>query len=192
MVGILVSFWEGPFSGAMLVLGRVRPFILKMDWTPPKIYIFDPQVMKVWLEDDFGTGFQAVSGWFFSLVPSCKIQGCFWLFFVIFIDFYLVPKNNSMEIPSFLWEFFTSKMTGNPLDPFWGVRGGCRSQTFGGSWNGQHAFCHGTRISGCRVFLLRERFGRRERTDFWWRASGWIWGLVLFFVLRGGGCSYWF
>ena len=23
MVGILVSFWEGPFSGAMLVLGRV-------------------------------------------------------------------------------------------------------------------------------------------------------------------------
>ena len=24
MVGILVSFWEGPFSGAMLVLGRVK------------------------------------------------------------------------------------------------------------------------------------------------------------------------
>ena len=23
MVGILLSFWEGPFSGAMLVLGRV-------------------------------------------------------------------------------------------------------------------------------------------------------------------------
>ena len=23
MVGILVSFWDGPFSGAMLVLGRV-------------------------------------------------------------------------------------------------------------------------------------------------------------------------
>ena len=27
MVGILVSFWDGPFSGAMLVLGRVRPAI---------------------------------------------------------------------------------------------------------------------------------------------------------------------
>ena len=25
MVGILLSFWEGQFSGAMLVLGRVRP-----------------------------------------------------------------------------------------------------------------------------------------------------------------------
>ena len=24
MVGILVAFWEGPFSGAMLVLGRVN------------------------------------------------------------------------------------------------------------------------------------------------------------------------
>ena len=23
------------------------------------------------------------------------------------------------------------------------------------------------------------------RTDFWWRASGWIWGLVLFLFLEG-------
>lgn len=71
--------------------------------------------MKVWLEDD---GKHRISGRFgvnFFVGFHLDFPGCFWLFFVIFIDFYLVPKNNLMEIPRFLPEFFTSKMTGNPL-----------------------------------------------------------------------------
>jgi len=37
MVGILVSFQEGIFSGAMLVSGRVPPFKKKQSWleNPP-------------------------------------------------------------------------------------------------------------------------------------------------------------
>ena len=37
MVGTLVSFWEGPFSGAMLVLGRVRK---------GKITPTDPEIIR--------------------------------------------------------------------------------------------------------------------------------------------------
>ena len=35
MVGILLSYWEGPFSGAMLVLGRVIVGLGRLDsWNP--------------------------------------------------------------------------------------------------------------------------------------------------------------
>ena len=34
MVGILVSFWEGPFSGAMLVSGRVLDIVSDVNQAP--------------------------------------------------------------------------------------------------------------------------------------------------------------
>ena len=39
-------------------------------------------------------------------------------------------------------------------------------------------------------FFVGGKIRSEERTDFWWRASGWIWELVFFCFLRGGGCSY--
>ena len=68
MVGILLSFWEGPFSGAMLVLGRVSCAINSGGNTPQKFNSeFTPD--KTWLEDD------PIS--FFGMVNLCKCPGPF-------------------------------------------------------------------------------------------------------------------
>ena len=51
--------------------------------TPPKIYIFEPQVMKVWLEDDFWSRISGRFGVNFFVGSSLIFQ---WVFLIVFCD----------------------------------------------------------------------------------------------------------
>ena len=46
MVGILLSFWEGQFSGAMLVLGRVTPRPCKMIFLEDDPFLFGDTLLS--------------------------------------------------------------------------------------------------------------------------------------------------
>ncbi len=47
MVGRLVSFWESPFSGAMLVLGRVPFFFKCLMFVPYEVYLILPRFVSL-------------------------------------------------------------------------------------------------------------------------------------------------
>lgn len=150
--------------------------------------------MKVWLEDDFAPDFKQFRGDFFFVGFHLDFPGVFLIVFLLWFSLIFIwfQRTTQWKSQVFCGSFSRPRWLVTPWTLSEASEADAEAKRLAGVGmaNMRSAMAQG--FQAAAVFLWGERFGRR--VDGFLVESKWMdLGVsVFFFVLRGGGCSYWF